>query len=61
MPRAKTVFQAAGMSVEPFAVDFRKDARATTVIDFLSSAEALKDTSLFVREIIGRIFYSLKY
>jgi len=61
MPRAKTIFQAAGMSVEPFAVDFSKDARATTVIDFLPIAEALKDTSLFVREIIGRIFYSLKY
>jgi len=61
MPRAETIFQAAGMSVEPFAVDFRKDARATTVIDFLPSAEALKDTSLVVREIIGRIFYSLKY
>ena len=61
MPRAKQVFEAAGLTVEPFAVDFRQETRELTVIDFMPSAEALKDTSFFVREMVGRIFYALKY
>jgi uncharacterized SAM-binding protein YcdF (DUF218 family) len=61
MPRAKQVFEAAGLNVEPFAVDFRQETRELTVIDFIPTAEALKDTSFFVREMAGRIFYALKY
>jgi uncharacterized SAM-binding protein YcdF (DUF218 family) len=61
MPRAKQVFEAAGMNVEPFAVDFRQEMKELTVIDFIPTAEALKDTSFFVREMVGRIFYALKY
>lgn len=61
MPRAKQVFEAAGLNVEPFAVDFRQETRELTVIDFIPTAEALKDTSFFVREMVGRIFYALKY
>jgi uncharacterized SAM-binding protein YcdF (DUF218 family) len=61
MPRAKQVFEAAGLNVEPFAVDFRQETRELTVVDFIPTAEALKDTSFFVREMAGRIFYALKY
>ena len=61
MPRAKQVFEAAGLNVEPFAVDFRQETKKLTVIDFIPTAEALKDSSIFVREMIGRAFYALKY
>ena len=61
MPRAKQVFEAAGLNVEPFAVDFRQETRVLTVIDFIPTAEALKDTSFFLREMVGRVFYAFKY
>ena len=61
MPRAKQVFEAAGLNVEPFAVDFRQETKKLTVIDFIPTAEALKDSSFFVREMVGRAFYALKY
>jgi len=61
MPRARQIFEAAGLNVEPFAVDFRQETKKLTVIDFIPTAEALKDSSIFVREMIGRAFYALKY
>ena len=61
MPRAKKVFEATKLKVIPFAVDFKSSPKKITVIDFIPSANSLKDTSLFVREIIGRIYYDLKY
>ena len=61
MPRAQTVFEAAGIVVSPFAVDFLTDADKTKAMDFIPSAEAFRESSFFVREIIGRLYYSLKY
>ena len=61
MPRAKKVFEAAGLKVMPFAVDFRVGKDKLTPIDFIPSADALRDTSFFVRELIGRAYYLIKY
>jgi len=61
MPRAQKVFEAAGIVVSPFPVDFLSTADKTKIIDFLPNAKAFQDTSLFVREIIGRLYYKLKY
>jgi uncharacterized SAM-binding protein YcdF (DUF218 family) len=61
MPRAKTIFEAKGLHVVPFAVDFRRNNDDLTIMSFLPSAEALHHTSFSVREFIGRIYYSLKY
>ena len=61
MPRARKVFEAAGLKVIPFAVDFRASADKITLMDFIPSADALKDTSFFVREMIGRLYYAIKY
>ena len=61
MPRARKVFEAAGLKVIPFAVDFRASADELTLMDFIPSANALKDTSFFVREMIGRLYYVIKY
>jgi len=61
MPRAQMVFAAAGFAVSPFPVDFLSKADDTKIMDFMPDAKAFKDTSFFVRELIGRFYYSLKY
>ena len=61
MPRAQKVFQAAGINVVPFPVDFQKGLSKITFMSFMPSANALSGTSFFVREMIGRVYYDLKY
>ena len=61
MPRAQLVFEATGMNAIPFPVDFRIGAQKITFISFIPSADSFKATSLFVREMIGRAYYNLKY
>ena len=61
MPRAIKVFNAAGLKPIPFAVDFRFLAEKVTVMSFLPSAGSFQQTSFFVREMIGRTYYYLKY
>ncbi|MDA7738558.1 YdcF family protein [Amylibacter sp.] len=61
MPRAQKVFEAAGIVVSPFPVDFLSGADKTTLMHFIPSAGAFSNTSFFVREIIGRLYYKLKY
>ena len=59
MPRAKALFEQAGMQVTPYAVDFRVEARATNPYDWLPSARAAKDFELAYRELLARGFYWL--
>jgi len=61
MPRAQKVFEAAGINVVPFPVDFQKGLSKITFMSFIPSANALSGTSFFVREMIGRVYYDLKY
>ena len=61
MPRAQKVFEAAGIVVSPFSVDFLSGTDNTKIMDFMPDAEAFEDTSFFVRELIGRLYYKLKY
>jgi len=61
MPRAQKVFEAAGINVVPFPVDFQKGLSKITFMSFMPSANALSGTSFFVREMMGRIYYNLKY
>ena len=61
MTRAQKVFEAAGIRVLPFPVDFLSGAGTLTFMSFIPSADALRQTSFFVREMIGRAYYSLKY
>jgi uncharacterized SAM-binding protein YcdF (DUF218 family) len=61
MPRAQIVFEAAGINVVPFPVDFQKGLSKITFMSFMPSANALSGTSFFVREMIGRVYYNLKY
>ena len=61
MPRAQLVFKAAGINVIPFPVDFRIGAQKITFMNFIPSAGSFASTSFFVREMIGRTYYNLKY
>jgi uncharacterized SAM-binding protein YcdF (DUF218 family) len=61
MPRAKKVFESYNIKVIPFAVDFINTHSKLTIIDFIPSASSFLVTSIFVREMIGRLYYSLKY
>jgi uncharacterized SAM-binding protein YcdF (DUF218 family) len=61
MPRAKKVFESVDLKVVPFAVDFRSSTKKITFIDFIPSVGSLNGTSKFIREIIGRLYYNMKY
>ena len=61
MPRAQLIFEAAGINVIPFPVDFIIGAEKLTFMSFIPSAGSFSSTSFFVREMIGRTYYSLKY
>ena len=61
MPRAQKVFEAAGIEVSPFPVDFLSKADNTKIMDFIPDAKAFRDTNFFVRELIGRLYYNLQY
>lgn len=61
MPRARKVFANQNILVTEFPVDFLSGASKLDILDFLPDASAFKDSSLFIREMIGRAYYSLKY
>tara|TARA_B100000035_G_C20930906_1_gene522983 strand:- start:153 stop:797 length:645 start_codon:yes stop_codon:yes gene_type:complete len=61
MPRAQIVFEAAGIKIIPFPVDYKTRSSKLTFISFIPSANSLSGTSLFFREMIGRAYYDLKY
>jgi uncharacterized SAM-binding protein YcdF (DUF218 family) len=60
MPRARQQFEAAGIIVEPFPVDFATTkGRRLTMLDFLPSVGAMGQTQTALRELYGRAFYWL--
>lgn len=61
MPRARMLFEKAGLEVVPYPVDF-KTTTATTLsfLKFLPNASALDASETAVRELYGRIYYRLK-
>lgn len=59
MPRAKRLFERAGLEVVSFPVDFQAPERELSVIEFLPNARALEQTERALREIYGRGFYAL--
>ena len=61
MPRSVEHFEREGVEVIPFPCDWRADReRPRTFLDWLPSAEALRDTELALREHYGRWFYALR-
>ncbi|MDP1718423.1 MAG: YdcF family protein [Burkholderiales bacterium] len=60
MPRAKLAFEHAGFSVVPAATGFATSYQLTA-LQFLPSADALRDSSRFFHEVIGMAWYRLKF
>ena len=61
MPRAKKIFETSNIKVIPFAVDFKYTHKKFTFMDFIPSVDSFQGTSFTVREMIGRLYYNLKY
>ena len=61
MPRAKMAFQNAGLRVVPAPMGYRSVQPALTALDFVPSAEALRDSWHFFHEIAGIAWYRLKF
>lgn len=61
MPRAEKVFQNQNLKVISYAVDFRKSAKKTDIIDFLPSSKSFHESNIYFREMLGRAFYALRY
>lgn len=59
MPRAQRVFAQAGFDVVPAPTQYATHFR-TTLLDFMPRAHALRDSSHFVHEIIGAVWYRVK-
>lgn len=57
MDRSKKLFEKQGFKVTPYPVDFKTYIQKQTIMSFLPKLEALNQTSLFIRENIGRLYY----
>ena len=61
MPRASKVFQTLDLNIIEYPVDFRNTSSNFTIMNLIPSAGALSETSYFLREMIGRTYYKIKY
>ncbi len=60
LPRAQTLFERAGMSVTAFPVDFLGSSRGSiSPHSIIPSAGGLRETEFAIRELYGRLFYSI--
>jgi len=61
LPRAKLLFDRAGVDTYPYPTDFKAASRDVTWLHFIPSADAFRATSNGIREYIGRFYYWLKF
>jgi len=61
MPRAQKIFEHLGFSVIPFPVDIRVEGDTLTLMSFLPDPRALYATHTALHEMLGRLYYQLKY
>ena len=61
MTRAQSLFARAGLSVVPYAVDFRNAAGALEPELWFPSGEALDKFETAWRDILGQAFYAIRY
>ncbi|MDR1057849.1 MAG: YdcF family protein [Coxiellaceae bacterium] len=62
MPRAVLLFKQFGIyNIEPYPVDFRVGVENSTLIDFLPSGFSLGRFEFALRELIGVVYYCLKF
>jgi len=61
LPRARILFERAGLTVTPFPVSFLRMSKVRlSVIDFLPALSTLAETELALRELCGRAFFFLR-
>lgn len=61
MPRARFLFEKAGLEVVPFPVDFRSSSTmALSFLRFLPNVGSLNASETAIRELYGRVYYWLK-
>ena len=61
MNRAKFIFEKKGFNVFPYPVDFKSNNNIITILDFIPSANSLSMSSFAFREMLGRIYYGIKF
>ena len=61
MDRAKKVFEAVNIKVIKHPVDFKSGSAKFNFMNLIPSAYSFNNTSHFFREMIGRLYYQLKY
>ena len=60
MKRAKSIFEKKGFKVVPYKVDYKTPPNLSmNFIDFLPSSIGLRRTEIALRELLGRLYYSL--
>ena len=59
MPRAAMTFQQAGFDVVPAPTAYNTRYR-TDLLAFAPNAEALRQTRIFLHEVIGRLWYEMR-
>jgi uncharacterized SAM-binding protein YcdF (DUF218 family) len=59
MHRSKYLFENQGFKVMPFPVDFKYQNINNSIIQYIPHHNALRKTSRFIKENIGRIYYKL--
>ncbi|WP_211296970.1 YdcF family protein [Malikia spinosa] len=61
MPRAQRLFEQAGLTVQPYPVDFKVSASDSfTAMNLLPSAGAWRSTEMAWRELLGRAYYAAR-
>ena len=61
MDRAKKIFEATKIKVIKHPVDFKSGSTKFNIMNLIPSAYSLSNTSHFFREMMGRLYYQLKY
>ena len=61
MNRAEFIFKKHAFKVVPYPVDFQSKNNKITILDFIPSAGSLSTSSFVIREVLGRIYYRIKF
>ncbi len=60
MPRARMAFERSGLRVVPAPMAYRTSP-GLTLLDFLPSAGGLKDSYIFFHEVLGTVWYRIRF
>ena len=61
MKRAEFLFKKHTFNVFPYPVDFKSKNHKITILDFIPSAGSLSRSSFVIREVLGRMYYRVKF